>query len=595
MAERIQNSFYLLKETYTFFNEKTQKFTEETIDFKFLNKHFKAKGYKEQNVLDSLSDKYEIKLYYKKNPTTPSWKDFIKSVVQENEDILRENKSYSESYLLILKNGLTNRYFVTTGGYGHIFVQGLATTDFGLNILSRLIKAEDKALKSTKERSLTGGVQGAVKIFRNDYNFYENESFGNVYNELNATIDKKQLIEIFGFTQEDISTSSFCVAKDSFSLRKSVSFNELLMIIERCEDLLLKPAIVEINTVEKIPKQSKTLISKLYDNLFSQIYCNYLEIGKSFSVEISHKEFDKYYYSQVTIFNVVIKRKRFSFSFDGPIREIQTLLNKIRKIDNNLSKEEFKTILKNSTIQAYEENGILLTEDYLKNHFCSEVMLDKQSYFLIEKDWYKIKERFLETINDQASYFIKNNRYEGQSLKKWESSYSCENDYNMSYLGEKSFLVFDKFTPQNIEACDIMTWDEKNIYFIHIKQGFDNSMRDLCHQVFISARKINEDIKNNYPFLASLYDLVKNNRGKSTYHKKARGQLTQLTQERFLEKFNNRNIIFVLAVLDTAKSKRELEKDINQFDSNIAKFSLSELAKNMRNLDAKFQIVQLFS
>lgn len=66
-----------------------------------------------------------------------------------------------------------------------------------------------------------------------------------------------------------------------------------------------------------------------------------------------------------------------------------------------------------------------------------------------------------------------------------------------------------------------------------------------------------------------------------------------VSQKDFIDLVANRNIVFVLAVLDTSTSIRKLENDIQKFDSNIAKFSINELSKNMRNLEIDFKILQL--
>ncbi|GEN71561.1 hypothetical protein [Chryseobacterium lathyri] len=118
-------------------------------------------------------------------------------------------------------------------------------------------------------------------------------------------------------------------------------------------------------------------------------------------------------------------------------------------------------------------------------------------------------------------------------------------------------------------------------------------MRDLCNQVYISARKTIEDVKNNYKYLDGLYSLVVNNNGESPYYKKAKTQFGKLTKEMFINSIKNKKIIFVLAVLDTSTSKRSLVNDISKFNSNIAKFTLIDLSKNMRNLGVNFQILQL--
>lgn len=589
MSDKIQNSFYLLKDTEKVL--KKAKIIEENIDFKFLHTLLKKKGFKEQLTLPNLSSKYEVKVYYKKATTPIKWKGFINTIVKPNEEILKNNNSTSESYVIILFNLLSKRYFASTGGYAHITIQEIATNDFGLEILSRIIKADDKALRSSKERNLTGGIQGAIKFFRNDYNLYENESFGNIYNELNASINKEQLIKIFGFAKADLKSDSLCIAKNSFSLKKSISFIELLTLIEKCENLINKPKVVEINSVEKISKSNIILMKDLWEDLQKRIFDNYNDINNFFSVEIANKDFEKYYYANTSILTFTIKRKKQEIIFDETIRNIQTIIDEIRTIDNSLSYIDFQKCIGSAYIQTVDENGVILTNDTLKNHFCTEVSYLNKSYFLIERDWYEIGKTFIDNINEQSEHFINMNKYSGPIMHNWITG--SENDYNSSYFLKPNSLVFDKFTPQHIEACDILRWDKENIYFYHVKKGFDNSMRDLCSQVLIAGRKVKEDSKNSYVFLEELYDKVTKNKGKSPYSLEAKKYLLKVSKLDFINLVKNRNIVFVLAVLDDSKSGRKLEKDIQKFDSNIAKFALNELTKSMRNLEIDFKILQL--
>lgn len=588
MSEKIQNSFYLLKDKYKVL--KKSKVTEEEINFDFLNILFKSKGFKEQQILPDLSSKYEIKVYYKKNTNPIKWKGFIGTIVKEGEPILKNFNSTSESYIIILHNKFTKRYFASTGGFAHIIIQEISTNDFGLEILSRIITAADKTLRSSKERSLTGGIQGAIKFFRNDYNLYENESFGNIYNELNATINKEQLIKYFGFAKTELKADSLCIAKNSFSLKKSISFTELLTLIEKCENLYEEPKITEINSVEKISKSNTLLIKDLWDDLEKRIFDNYKNSDEFYSVEIANKDFEKYYYANTCNLFITIKRKKHKIVFEEAIRNIQTILDEIRSLDAKISFEDFQKCISSGYIQTNDENGDVLTKDTLKNHFCSEVTVNNKSYFLIEKDWYEIGKTFIDNINEQSANFIKTLKYNGPKMDKWVKG--SENDYNASYIKKLNSLVFDKFTPQQIEACDILRWDDNNIYFYHVKKGFDNSMRDLCNQVLVAGKKVKEDSKNKFRFLEELYERVKNNSGKSDYSKKAKQQLSSISKKDFIEIVTQRNIVFVLAVLDSSKSDRKLA-DIQEFDSNIAKFALNELSKSMRNLDIKFEILQL--
>jgi len=69
-------------------------------------------------------------------------------------------------------------------------------------------------------------------------------------------------------------------------------------------------------------------------------------------------------------------------------------------------------------------------------------------------------------------------------------------------------------------------------------------------------------------------------------------QTEQYSEKEFLRLFD-KELFFVLAVLDTASSKVRKISDINTFNSNIAKFSLRELVKEMKSLDINFKIAQL--
>ncbi|WP_369753747.1 DUF6119 family protein [Flavobacterium sp. WC2409] len=589
MSDKIQNNFYLLKESVKVL--KKSKVIEEEINFKFLHTLLKNKGFKEQSILPNLSSKYEIKVYYKKTSNLVKWKGFVSTIVEPNQDIIKNTDSSSESYVIILFNLLTKKYFASTGGYAHVTIQEISTNDFGLEILSRIIKSDDKALRSSKERNLTGGVQGAIKFFRNDYNLFENESFGNIYNELNASISKDQLINFFGFAKNDLKLGSLCIAKNSFSLKKSISFIELLTLIEKCENLITKAPIVEINSIEKISKSNIVLISDLWEDIQKKVFDNYVNSNNFFSIEIANKDFEKYYYANLTVLKFTINRKKQEIKFDNAITNIQTVLDEIRNIDSTLTSANFEKCITNASIETFDENGNFLTSDNLKNHFCTEVSHGNKSYFLIERDWFEIRKTFIDKINEQANHFINSNKYNGPKMDKWITG--SENDYNSSYFTKQNSIVFDKFTPENIEACDILRWDANNIYFYHVKKGFDNSMRDLCSQILIAGRKVIEDSKNSYKFLGTLYDTVIKNNGATQYSIEAKNHLSKVKKADFIDLMQNRKIVFVLAVLDTSKSLRNLENEIEKFDSNIAKFSLNELSKSMRNLEIDFKILQL--
>jgi uncharacterized protein (TIGR04141 family) len=594
MAEKIQNSFYLLKEEVSIYQKGSRKYTQQVVDLAYLLKLFKSRKYKEQPLKANISKDYDVKLFYRRKPAPVKWKDFIATIATDEADILKHKDGQSESYIILLFNKTSKQYFASTGGYGHIDVQDVATSDLGIQILSRVVKADDKALRSTKEQSFTGGIQGAIKFFRNEYNFYDNESFGTVYNELCASLDKQKLVKYFGFSITELRSGNLCIAKNSFSIKKSLSFKELLRLIQSCETVLKLTPIVEINGVVKINRGNKALIDSLNSDLDKLIFANYKKAAEFYSIEVTHKEFERYYQSDQTKLAFRISRTLIEKFYDEPIRDIQTILDEIRSHDPKLTEAEFARVMENGTIQALNADRAPITTGRIKDHYCTELKQRLKSYFLIEDDWYEISKTMIDKINDISVFFVKEKKYTGPAMHKWDATYASENDFNASFIGKADSMIFDKITPSNIEVCDILRWDKDNIYFYHVKKGFDNSMRDLCSQVAIAARRVVEDTKNKFEFLGGLYDTLQSNKGTSAYITDAKSQLLKITRSNFVQLFSDRNIVFVLAVLDGAKSTgRSLENNIAAFNSNIAKFSMNELAQKMRNLDVQFQILQL--
>lgn len=154
--------------------------------------------------------------------------------------------------------------------------------------------------------------------------------------------------------------------------------------------------------------------------------------------------------------------------------------------------------------------------------------------------------------------------------------------------------MLDKITPENIEPCDILKWDDENLYFYHVKAGFGNTMRDLCSQIFIAASNLQNDVNSSKEYIGKIYDhLLSKRDSKNEYFARVFSQTTNMTKDQFVGLFESKKMVFVLAVLDTATSERMINDDVSRFDSNIAKFSLQELVKGMRGLGIEFKITQI--
>ncbi len=599
--EKLQISVYRI-------NNESDLFPEDGNHFSSIVEHIKTKGFNNQNINNSNSD-YQIELFYKKNPLNPKWKDFLSMVVEDKQDILKKDQSWAESFVMILLKNSTNNLYVVVGGLlGYHAIEDFIDDDFGVDILSRLITKEDKILKYVKEKSVMGGILGTTKFFRKNYNFFENDSFGKIYQELKTSLNKDMLQNQFGFSLDDIKEESTCIAKSSFRINKSINLDQLFQVISGCEYVLenpnndsnLKP--ISINNVEKIvKKRNLELVENLEDELLDQLWRKYNEEEGSLGFDLCHKEFEQY----LTASKYVVKKNLSENNLFGDfefkeLNDIYDLFKQIKKTENTpTNKNDFIELMRVLKIYSYgEENQRYpLTKGWVLNHIFGDVSLKEQKYFLIDNVWYRIKDSFIKELNESCQSFFKNN-YCGKLDKQWNHPQEGEDQYIQKYIAANSkndrTIILHKITPDYVEPCDVLLWDDVNAYLFHIKAGFTNNMRDLCSQIFIAANKIKQDLNSSKDYIAKIYDQVQSKKiSENDYLKSIGAQTDNITKEEFIEILSSKKLIFVLSVLDVGANQRDLKINMSDFNSSIAKFSLQELVKGMKGIDMEFMVSQI--
>ena len=595
--EKLQIAIYKI-------NEESNLFSETENILSILSDHIKSKGFSPQKLESNLNKSYEIEIFYKKNLLKPKWKLFLKDVAKTDQDILKENQSWNESFVMLLLNNSSNNLYAIAGGLGYHVIQEFIDDDFGVDILSRLITKDDKILKSVKEKSLMGGILGTRKFFRKDYNLFENDGFGKIYQELKSGLNKDILKNKFGFSDDDLKKDSSCIAKTSFKINKSITFDQMFQIIDGCENIYNDETLtpISINNVEKIiKKKNQILVENLEEELFNQLWKRFSGEQDSYDFDICHKDFENYLTASKYVVRKNNSKNNFLDNFEfSSLENIDELFDEIKKLDEKPSnQEELSELIKSLKIFAYseEDENNQLTKGWIIHHIFGDVSLNDERYFLIDNGWYKIKDQFIADLNNSCKSFIENN-YDENLNEAWNYPIEKENDFNAKFISNNSkndrVLVLDKITPENIEPCDILKWDDKNIYFYHVKAGFGNTMRDLCSQVFISANKIKNDLNSSKEYVGKIYDQLVNKKSSSDdYFKKAGKQTDNITKDEFLDLFKGRELVFILSVLDTGND-RNLKTNLSDFGSNIAKFSLQELVKDMKDLDVNLRFSQLF-
>jgi len=245
-------------------------------------------------------------------------------------------------------------------------------------------------------------------------------------------------------------------------------------------------------------------------------------------------------------------------------------------------------------IETRDELGEKLTSGSLFEHLNGEVRVDGNIYFYLGAEWYKVKSEFIEQLNRDCKDSIK--QLLASDMIKEPFNVKIEDDYATKFLGKPGTYVLHKVLYENIELSDLLFYDQNTIHLVHIKQGFNNSVRELASQISMAARQLIQDRKMNCKLVTELEaKLLRLKGNKNAYLDKVGNQ--KMPPKGLASLFNNitndNQIIFCLAFVDKAAKKRDILNDIEDFESSIAKYSVLELRKALMSYGFGFKIIQL--
>ena len=359
--------------------------------------------------------------------------------------------------------------------------------------------------------------------------------------------------------------------KNSFKINQSIDYSEMLNVVKKLDLIMQQNANFNINDITKIDKnKNEKLIKELENLVLVSLWNNRNNLeALDEALDFIHKDFENF-----------LKASKFKFAKTYHENN-ETLFRTIISKFTDITKDEFEKKLKSFSVVSLDEEETELTKETIYNHLVYEINHSTKSYFLINGTYYEITSNFKSSLNESCKNFISEN-YDNGLNKAWDNT-DTEGVYNLSYKGENSTIVLDTITPENIESCDILKYDDNFVYLYHVKKGFNGSMRDLTNQVFISANRILEDINTSKTYLKSIYRKMQ-----LTDNYKNQVQ----NEAEFLSIFNGKKLCFVIAIKDSGATGRSIQ-NIQSFSSNIAKFALNELINNMNNLGVKLKITQI--
>ena len=534
---------------------------------------------------DKLGD-HLVRLFYLHVIYPPKWRNFFEPVLNKKSNLRRaENVTFSFACFV----GQGEEIFVITGGFGAQKVSHLMMPDFGLEILVRLFDKSSKVVKNIQDRGLTGNVLGQTKFYRGDQRFSDENQFGKIFKQVQAELNKELLKETFGFSDQQLKRNkSACMAKDSFQISKSVDFNTMLILVSKLAVIMNKKPKFSLNKVEHLTKRKKhnlQLIEKLESWAINVLYTDCRK-GDDPDVDFCHAKFDTFLNAD-SIQIIIDKGNPIEVPRHSTFGDIVRLL---KKNGDYFDDDEiyFRVSVLDRTIVSFDNDSQQLTKGSIFDHVHGEFTYDNKTYFLIDKEWYTIKPSFIKDLNEECTESLKYT-WDDSILPEIFNIKERESAYNQKYLNKLSYFVFDTITPHNIEACDIMRYDDRSIQLIHVKKGFDNSIRDLASQITIAAKLIQQDLRTGFSYIERVQKLTQKSKvGELSKQKFPEHGLTTLFKEK-----STQQITFCLAFVDKGTQKRSLKDQITLFNSNIAKFSLLELRSEILSMGFGFNVIQI--
>jgi uncharacterized protein (TIGR04141 family) len=534
----------------------------------------------------------EVKLYSSKTKFPPGWRKFLKPALAK-ESTLVNCMNTTHGFLCFIGN--QKEIFVVTGGMGAFHaIDEHVYQHFGLDILVRIIEKSSPVIKGIGDRGVTGILLGQSRNFREDQRLSNEDTFGRIYREVKADLQQRILVKDFKFSKGSLSRiKSGCLAKTSFRINKAISFSEMIHLTQAFSNILKREpkfALNKVYLIDKRKRQNRDLLDALRASFIDVLFQQHKN-GVPFDVDLLNKDYVNYL--DADTFTLELNANE-EVDFDDP-PTLQEVIDQLAAAGSLLTDgvEQFKQSVMMKQLTAKDQEGRVLTSDTVFKQLHGEVRHEKKSYFYVDEDWYEVHASFIQDLNRECGSII---------AECWEEKLvpeafdvDEEGEFNLKFINKPGWVVLDTITPDNIELCDLLHYNADHLHLIHVKQGFDNSLRDLTAQINIAANRLHEDARDCYKFVAKIEEriLLSKNSPSEKSRRLSNQPLPNGGLPSLFEKVHVRNVCFCLAVVDTAKKNRPLNGDLSVFHSNIAKYFLIQLYRGINALRFDFKVIQL--
>ncbi|MGD1823476.1 MAG: DUF6119 family protein [Pleomorphochaeta sp.] len=505
-------------------------------------------------------------------------KSFCKIFIDEGAKVCNFNTITFSSIMFIWEN---DNIFAVTTGQGFRFITPYIVTNFGMQIASKLNPSSLK-VAAISSNSIDSNIHRKSFVYSHEVEFFNINELDSIYNEIVGRLyDKEEIKNIYDINGDKEKTSITILARDYIQFGSVADFYTLIKIIKKYDIPNIKSETDRFNMIKPLIKKThESLITKNNNQLIKELYSNICN-ENLLIFDIFNRDVEAYihadYYSIEFNSAILIDGDR----IDKELIK-KAYLNYLEFNQQEDSEDNFYLFVNeakfNSSIE--DKNGYVTTDSFL-NHISGEIIVGEDNYYILYGKYYKLEASYIKRLTQSLENKILKSRYINEIETVWEKEFE-EDDFNKKVAeGPTSdFIHLHKILINNIEFADLIKYDAKKeqFFIVHVKDGFNCSMRALERQVILSINLLN-DIKNNDDFIKALYEKARSS--SLEYVNKIETYFP--TFKDFREKLILSDIVYIIAI-------KTNNRNLINSKSNIAKYCLLSLINTCLNNSIELKI-----
>lgn len=516
----------------------------------------------------------------------PAWKTVAEQMINNNEIEEQEVEPWfltntNVSYILLYAVG--SKLYACTGGYGSNYISKFTVKNYGLYLLPKLIDRNNPIIKSVIQNNLVGNQASTNKVNRKTTSLSLEQDMSSVFRQLTVEAERS-IVEGIGISfdaSESVQKKTNLVNKDSFIVRRSLSLNELVILLHHLSEVEKKADAFVLNYMVLARKKglkNADLLEKMVSDFAEGDISRFMLVGD---------EYEQYY---INASRYIITDNNGAILLDQaePI-DLATVISLLSPDGKRASKASIKFMLKQWQLTT-EDNGGNITLfplsifDALQGFV--EYGPDKAPCYLFNGSWYVFDNQYDTLLSKEFEELFDNNKPIAESIiSKWGLTHaaSTEEEYNKWLSQKEEVQVAHKVQMRNIEIADAILFDDsddRTVYLLHNKDSFSGSgTRDLTNQILSSSEylSMHRFSYDSTTFFEDYYDKIV---------EKAEKEKRQVTigKEDFVTRLKSAKICYIAGYLT------QFNRNSN---STYAKYLSIELGRKLKAKGIDFVMVSL--